>query len=391
MFDKMKAKNQQTSGQLFATNEPAGKLRLILFVLLLIIYWSFIAQTKVALFAISDNFLALFPNSTNFTSGVIRDIILRYFSPSTIMFTAIPLIVFLSIRKLISKYLHILFPAIGFKESEQYLTKCAFSFPIRNTPNQENIFTKTHHSLEHLKFLGGPANLVFDPSSAFIIQKNNNQGYFLISSNRQCIAEKFILSHGEKIYAFISKNGREVLLKNLVIQDGYGQTIDFGLISLLLFFNTSQDKSTTYLSQKITMHDAKFLSYLGKVERNIIHQFLRDETHNFLHSNVSIMINDEIIPPSSNQIHGKIPDISAKILHENYSKITPTLTKTPRGVSRKHKHSRYIFMKKTSSFSFNKENRKKKLILQLSNHLNEQLKSFFHTSTIQISIIEIRK
>jgi len=387
----MNQKNKPIIDQLFAANESAGRLRLILFVLLLLIYWSFIAQTKVALFVISNNFLELFPNSTNFTSGVIRDIILRYFSPSTILFTAIPLVIFLSIRKVTSRYLHKLFPAIGFKESERYLTKTAFSFPIRNTPIQESIFTKPHHSLEHLKFLGGPAKFVFDPSSAFIIQKKNNQEYFLISSNHQSNSKDFILPHGDKIFAFISKNDRKVLLKNLIIQDSYGQTIDFGLISLLFFFNISQNKPETSSSHEITLHDARLLSYLGEVGKNTIHQFLLDETHSFLHTNASIILNDETIPPSSNQTHGKIPDMALKILHENYSKNTPILTKISRGVSRKHKHSMYTFIKKMSVFSFNKEELKKNLILQLSNHLNKQLKSFFHTSIIQISIIEIRE
>jgi hypothetical protein len=213
----------------------------------------------------------------------------------------------------------------------------------------------------------------------------------LISSNRQCITGNFILSHGDKIFAFISKNDCKVLLKNLIIQDGYGRTVDFGLISLLFFFNTSQNKPETSSSQEITVHDASVLSCLGKVGRNTIHQFLLDETRSFLHTNASIMLNDDTISPSSSQTHGKIPDIAPKILHKYYSKNKPTLTKISRGVSRKHKHSRYAFMKKTSTFSFNKEKLKKKLILQLSIHLNKQLKSFFHTSTIQISIIEIRK
>jgi len=394
MFDKMKSKNQQNKpirDQLFAANESAGRLRLVLFVLLLLIYWSFIAQTEVALFAISDNFLALFPNSTNFTSGVIRDITLRYFSPSTILFTAVPLVIFFSIRKVTSRYIQLLFPAIGFKETERYLTKAAFSFPIRNTPIQENMLTKPHHSLEHLKFLGGPAKFVFNPSSALIIQKNNNQEYLLISSSHRRNINNFILSHGEKIYAFISKNDRKVLLKNLIIQDGYGRTIDFGLISLLFFFNISQNISETSSPLKITVHDGRLLSCLGKVGRNTIHQFLLDETRDFLHTNASIMFNEETIPPSSNQTRGNNPDIAPKILHENYSKNTPILTKISHGVSRKHKHSRYTFMKIISTFPFGKEELKKKLILQLSNHLNKQLKSFFHTSTIQISIIEIRK
>jgi len=383
--------NKPISNQLFSAKESAGKLRLALFVLLLLIYWSFIAQTEIALFAISDNFLALLPNSTNFTSGVLRDIILRYFSPSTILFTTIPFVVFLSIRKVTSRYLQILFPAIGFKESERYLTKAAFSFPIRNAPIQENIFAEPHHSLEHLKFLGGPAKFVFDPSSTFVIQKINNQKYFLFSSNRQCITENFILSHGDKIYALISKSDHKVLFENLIIQDSYGRTVDFGLISLSFFFNTSQNKPETSSPQEITVHDARFLSCLRGVDRNTIHQFLFDETRGFLHTNASIMLNDETIPSSSNQARGNTHDTSPKILHENYSKSSPILTKTPHGVSRKHKRSRYTFIKKTSTLSFDKEEYKNNLILQLSRHLNKQLKSYFHTSTIQISTIEIRK
>jgi len=394
MLHKMKAENRQKkpiSDQLFAANEPAGKLRLVLFVLIILIYWSVLAQTKVSLLALSDNFLALFPKSTNFTSGIILDIILRYFSPSTILFTSIPIIIFLSIMKIISRYLHLLFPSIGSLDSTHYLTKSAFSFPLRNTHIQETIFTESHHNQKHFEFLGGPAKFAFDSPSAFVIQKNNDHEYFLITSGHQGVKEIFSLSHGEKIYTFISSNDQEVLLENLIIQDCYGRTIDFGLINLMIDLNASQNEPSTFFSRKITAHDANLLSYLGNAGNNPIHQFLRDETRSFLQANTSIMLNDETLPLSPNQAHGKTPEITTKILHENYSINTPVFPKTSRGVSRKHKHSRYTFMKKTNEFFFNKEELQKKLILQLSNHLNEQLKSFFHTSTIQISIIEIRK
>ena len=178
-----------------------------------------------------------------------------------------------------------------------------------------------------------------------------------------------------------------MLLKNLKIRDNYGRAINFNLISLLFVFSTSQKNSATFLSRKTTVHDARLLSYLGSVRSNIVHQFLRDETQKFLHKNSSIVFNGEPISSSINQAHENFPDVVSINLHCNYSEYEPLLSKKSRRVSRKHKHSRYIFMKKKNMFSFNK----KKLILQLSNYLNEQLKSFFHISTIQISIIEMRK
>jgi len=194
----MKIVNEQKNGkpirdQLFIVNKFAGRLRLILFVLLYLIYWTLIAQTDIAFLSISDNFLALFPESKNFTSGIIRDILLRYFSPSTILFTVTPLIIFLSTKKMISRYLHLLFPSIGLKESDRYLAKCAFSFPIRNTYICEDNLAKPQEIQEHLKFLGGPAGFSFDPSSAFIVQNIKNRDYFLIFSDYQSTTEKLFL------------------------------------------------------------------------------------------------------------------------------------------------------------------------------------------------------
>ncbi len=399
MFHKMKTVNQQEKknsirDQLFIVNKSAGRLRLMLIVLLFTIYWAFIAQTEIAPLAISDNFLALFPEPTNFTSGIIQEILQQYFSPSTILFAVIPLIIFLSIRKMISRYLHLLLPPIGLKESERYLTKCAFSSSKQDLYTYENVRMKLEKIQEHLKLLGGPASFTFDPSSAFIIQNINNRDYFLFSSDYQSNTEKYFLSHGDKIYAVVSKGDRNVLLKNLKTQDKFGRTIDFNLISLLFNFNNSQKESEPFLSRKITMHDARLLSYLGSVGRNIIHQFLHDETQNFLHNNVSIIFHDKSILSSINQVDKKILDVAPKKNHRIYAENTPATTEKPHGVNRKHKHSRYVFLKKKSEFSLNTkdgEANRKQLIIQLSNHLNEQLKSFFHISTIQISIIEIGK
>ncbi len=380
-------KKQPIRDQLFIVNKSAGRLRLMLIVLLYLIYWTFIAQTEIAFLSISRNFLVLFPEPTNFISGIIRDILLRYFSPSTILFAVIPLVLFLSTRKMISRYLHLLLPSIGLKESERYLNNCAFSSLTRDFHIHEDIHIKPQKNQEHLNFLGGPADFTFDSSSAIIVQNINNHKYLLISSDCQSTTGNFHLSHGEKIYAVISKNNRKVLLKNLKIRDNYGRAINFNLISLLFVFSTSQKKSATFLSRKTTVHDARLLSYLGSVRSNIVHQFLRDETQKFLHKNSSIVFNGEPISSSINQAHENFPDVVSINLHCNYSEYEPLLSKKSRRVSRKHKHSRYIFMKKKNMFSFNK----KKLILQLSNYLNEQLKSFFHISTIQISIIEMRK
>jgi hypothetical protein len=247
---------------------------------------------------------------------------------------------------------------------------------------------------EHLKLLGGPASFTFDPSSAFIIQNINNRGYSLISSDYQSTTEKFFLSHGNKIYAVISKGDRKVLLKNMKIQDKYGRTIDFNLISLQFNFNTSQKGSAPFLSRKITMHDARLLSYLGGVGRNIIHHFLHDETRNFLHNHASIIFDEKSIPSSINQVHERILNIAPKKSHENYAENALSITEKSRGLNRKHKHSRYIFLKKKSVFPLNTQNdedKNKQLVMQLSCNLNKQLKSFFHISTIQISIIEIGK
>ena len=395
----MKIANQQKKkksirDQLFIVNKPAGRLRLVLIVLLFLIYWTLFAQTKIAPIAISNNFLALFPEPKKFTSGIIQDILLRYFSPSTILFVVTPLIIFLSIKKIITKYLHLLFPSIGLKESNRYLTKCAFSFPIRNTYIYENNLAKPQEAQEHLKFLGGPAVFSFDPLSAFIIQNIKNRDYFLISSDYLSTTEKFLLSHGEKLFTVITKDDRKVLLKNLKIQDKYGRTFDFNLISLWFNFNTSHKEFTPFLSRKITLYDARLLSYLGGYYRNIIHDFLYDETQNFLHKNASVLFNDNSISSSIKQVHEKFPDLAPKKLHEIYTEIVPAITKKSRRVNRKHKHSRYTFLRKKSVFSLkaqNEEDNNKQLILQLSNYLNKQLKSFFHISTIQISIIKIGK
>lgn len=387
-------KNKPIRDQLFIVNKSAGRLRLMLIVLLFLIYWTFIAQTEIAPLSISINFLTLFPEPKSFTSGIIRDILMRYFSPPTILFTITPLIIFLSIKKMIGRYLHLLFPSIGLKESDRYLAKCAFSLPVRNTYIYEDNLAKPQEIQEHLKFLGGPADFSFDPSSTFIVQNVKNRDNFLMFSDYQSTAEKPFLSHGDKISAVISNDDRKVLLKNLEIRDKYNQIINLNLISIKINFNTSQKESTSNSSRKIMMHDARFLSYLGGVGRNFIHHFLYDETQNFLHKNSSILLDDDSIPSSIKQIDEKLFDITPKKLHENYAEISPAITENSHRINRKHKHSRYVFLRKKNAFSLNtqdEEDNNKQLIIQLSNHLNEQLKSFFYISTIQISIIEIGK
>jgi hypothetical protein len=378
--------------QLFIVNRSAGRLRLILIVLLFLIYWTLLAQTDIAALAISENFLQLFPDPKNFTSGIIRDILLRYFSLSTILFTVTPLIIFLSTRKMISRHLHLLFPSIELEDSECYLNNCAFSSCMRDLHSHEEIHKKLQKNYEHLKFLGGPAILTFNPSSSFIIQNIRNHDYLLISSDYQSNTEKFLLSHGDKIYAVFSKDDRKVLLKNLKIQTKNGQTFNLKLISLYFNFTTYQKEHVAFSSRNITMHDARLLSYLGGDGKNIIHHFLYNETQDFLHKNGSILFNDDSIPSSIKQVHEKFLNNAPKKLHRNYSEIESAITEKSRRVNRKHKHSRYIFLRKKSVFSLNAQNDEdniKQLIIQLSNHLNEQLKSFFHISTIQISISEI--
>ena len=389
-----KKKNKLIRDQLFIVNKSAGRLRLMLIVLLFLIYWTFIAQTEIAPLSISTNFLTLFPEPKSLTSGIIREILLQYFSPSTILFTITPLIIFLSTKKMISRYLHLLFPSTGLNESDRYLTRCAFSFPIRNTFIYEDNLTKPQEIQEHLKFLGGPANFSFDPSSTLIIQNIKNRDYFLIFSDYQSFTEESHLSYGDKISAVISKDDRKVLLKNLEIRDKYNQIINLNLISIRIIFNTSQKESTSNSSRKITMHDARILSYLGGVGRNIIHHFLYAETQNFFYKNSSILLNNDYIPSSIKRVDKKSFDIAPKKLHENYAEIAQAITENSHRVKRKHKHSRYVFLRKKSAFSLNtqdEEYNNEQLILQLSNYLNEQLKSFFHISTIQISIIEIEK
>ena len=173
----MKIANQQKKpirDQLFIVNKSAGRLRLMLIVLLFLIYWTLLAQTEVAPLAISNNFLAFFPEPKDFTSGIIQDILLRYFSPSTFLFFVTPLIIFLSTRKITSRYLHLLFPLIGFKEFERYFYNCAFSSWIQDFHIHEEIHKNLQNNHELLKFLGGPASFTFDPSSAIIIQNIKN-------------------------------------------------------------------------------------------------------------------------------------------------------------------------------------------------------------------------
>jgi len=226
------------------------------------------------------------------------------------------------------------------------------------------------------------------------MQNIKNQNYYLISSDNQSTTENFLLSHGEKMFAAISIDDRKVFLKNLKIQDKYGQTFIFNLIGLWFNFNTSQKERAAILSRKITMRDARLLSYLGGIGKNIIHHFLYDETQNFLNKNSSTIFKEDSIPSFIKQVDEKVIDIAPKIIHENYAGIAPAIAEKSHRVFRKHKHSRYIFLRKKRTFSFNKQDEEeinKQLIIQLSNHLNKQLESFFHISTIQISIIEIGK
>jgi len=388
-------KNKKTvRDQLFIVNQSAGRLRLLLIVLLFFIYWTLIAQTKIAALAMPDNFLKSLPEPINFTSGIIRDILLRYFSPSTILFSILPPIIFLSMKKMITHYLNELFPSIRLDEIDAYLNKCAFSFSKPYFRIGKTIFIQPQKTRECLKLLGGPAHLKFEPSLEFIIHNTGNQDYFLISSEYPENTELFFLPHGNTIYTIISKTNRQVLLKNLKNQNISGQTIDYKLTSLFIDQNVPPIKPPTSLSRKISMDDARFLSYLGNTGTNIIYYFLLEETKIFLHKNTSIIFGSKPLSSFNNQADEKILDSSVIRRHENYAENAMEITEKPSGVNRKHTHSRYTFLKKKKTSSLNiqdEEAKNRQLELQLSNHLNNKLKSFFHTSTIQLFIKEIEK
>ena len=225
-----------------------------------------------------------------------QEIILRYFSPSTILFTAIPLLIFISTRKIISTYIHILFPSIDIEKAGQFLSECAFSFPNRHTDINENILKKHPENQAYTNILGGPAHFTCDSLSMFIIQNIKNSELYLHSSENKGVEIKRFLSHGEKIYAVITNSDRNMTLKNMQIKGNHGQVIHFDIISLSFKTNASQQESALLVSNKIMMPDAKFLSCLGSTDKNSIHQFLYSETKNFLERNSSIIFDDLSFP-----------------------------------------------------------------------------------------------
>lgn len=390
----MKIVNQKKEvirDQLFVVNKSAGRLRFLLLVLFLIIYWTIIAQTKIATLITTGDFYTILPEPTNFTTGIIRDMLRGYFSPSTILFIAIPVFLFLSSREIIGDYLNLLLPEMGLRESNRFLNNCAFSFSdyelfiLKDTP------LVSHISPEYLLYLGGPAIFSFEPSSVLIIQNIKNQDFFVITSDSESSLSEFHLSHGDRIYAVNLEKDRKVLLNNLKTHDKNKRSVVLNSIILQFNFNISCNNCRSSFPKKITMHEAEFLFHLGSVGKNSIHRFLYDETLDFLKNKIPILLDDDPIPHSVEKAFENLINVTSNKHQKNYAEFGPLITKKNCKAKRKHKHSRYTFLRKNNGeilSSQKMESNFNDLMSRLSNHLNNQLKSFFHISTIQLSIIE---
>ena len=378
--------------QLFVVNKSSGRLRLLLLILLFLIYWTILAQYKLSRLTISDNFNTLLPEPTNFTSGIVQEMLLGYFSLSTILFVVIPLLIFILTKKIIERYLQLIFSSIGLGQIERYLNNCAFSFR-----NKDQFFHKDTPSIsninqDYLSYLGGPVSFSFESSSMIIVQNIKNQDCYVIAPDSENPTVKFHLSHGDRIYAIILESDRQIILKKLKVQANNKPKIIFNSITFQFSFNLSRNNHRAAFTRKTKIQEANFLSYLSSDDKSIIHRFLYDETQSFLQNNMPILFDNISFPNSINESNENFSEKSPINHHENYAEISQSRIYKTYKAKRKHQHSRYFFLRKNTSLTLNTQDRENDfndLVTRLSSYLNKQIKSFFHISTIQTSIIEI--
>ena len=377
---------------LFVVNKSAGRLRLVLLLLLFFIIWSFVAQTRLSLPAFLDFFIVFFPEPTNFTSGIFQEILLTYLSPTTIFFTFIPMIIFISIGQKIAKFLHALFPAIDWKNIKRFLINCAFSFSPRyyDISDQEN--ANSQQAIQELTKLGGPAKITFRSDSTPIISviKDNTSSVFFPS--RSTDKYNHFLPHGELIESISTSKETQIFCDQINVKDGFERCVQLNKIGFKIDLDLSSRKSQALESQHLSKTDALVFYNLEKSRKEIIASFIIDEVKTFLKFELSIINSGNNPLTHKNRDQGVFPDVLIKKLHTNYDHINPDGYLLNKDTSRKHKRSLYPFLHKKGTSYENLEERQRetdeigqKLLL----YLNEQFRSFFHTSNILISLIEM--
>jgi hypothetical protein len=377
---------------LFVVNKSAGRLRLVLLLLFFFIVWSFVAQSRLSLPPFLDIFITFFPEPTNFTSGIIQEILFTYLSPTTIIFTLIPIIIFLSIRQIITRFLHALLPAIEPKSIERYLNNCAFSFSPRyyDISSQEKF--KCRHAIQELTKLGGPAKITFRSDSIPIILdiEGNTSSFHFPRWN----TDKYdhFLCHGELIESITTKNDVEIFYDQISVKDGFERHIQLNKIGFKIDFDHSSGKPQALVSHHLSKSDALVFHNLEKSRKEMITSFILNEVKNFLKFEPSVIDWGGILVANKHRDQIATADPLKIHAHSTYQNIIPVGQLLNKKISRKHKHSIYPYLHKKGAIIENSEERQRetdKIEQMLLLYLNEQFRSFFHTSNILISLLEM--
>ena len=350
--------------QLFVVNKSAGRLRLVLLLLLFFIIWSLIAQTRLSFPVFLNFFINFFPEPTNFTSGLFQEILLTYFSPTTIFFTFIPIIIFISIREIIALFLNALFPDIELKNIKRYLNNCAFSFSPRCFDFSGQEKTNYQQAIQEITKLGGPAKIILRSYSISIISdiKDNTSSVFFPRRNTN--KHDLFLSHGELIESITPRNETEIFYTQISVKDGSEGIVHINKIGFKISLDRSGRKPQALVAQHLSKSDAMVFYNLEKSRKEMIASFFIDEVKTFLKIEPSI-INWGVSPLAhKNQDQGVFSNQKINKIHPNYEHIITIGHLLNEQTARKHKHSLYPYLhKKGASFANPKERQRGGCIL----------------------------
>jgi len=303
-------------------NPTAGKLRTLLFLLSIFIFWTTIAQMQ----TIPTSGLVRFQSEDGFITTILRDLAVRYFHPITLGITAAPvLIVFISLR-LVSISLADL-ARTDTPNIKHYLTRCAFGRRPMQTAIKPEL-TDSPKTMDTLTQLGGPASLTIAPGMMIIIQSGISRRYLLLQGN-DTGDTTITLEHKQLLTAVIPVKDLQFSHQHDSIRSLYQFTI--------MYKNTSDGSLQKNVKmQPLSACDVQFLmsvvqsrKSLGLLIDTIIETFLSQQ------ASIEPQVPHEERAASSQREKQPLKT------HDNYTQTVKHFLPKRQGFSRPRSHKRY--------------------------------------------------
>jgi hypothetical protein len=371
--------------QLFAVNKSAGQLRFTLFLTIFFIYWSLIAQSGIQSASSFISIQNLNSNPSNFTSGIIQNLFQMYFSPTVLILTYMPVFIFINSRKLFIYFLASLHPSSRKKMISKFLNNCAFSFHQGYFNFEFDEKPRAQNKSALLNLIGGPSKVSFPPNSIVIVSNLQDHTYYAIRSNQPNSAFDHSFSFGEKLLAIFTPTNYKISFDRKAFFLFSRREINLKHANVAIDLDKANLHSGPVSRTKISATEALCLANLCKNNKDILIAFIKDEINYFLDNESSQSNYFSQYSSTIKQDHHDVINQVNKATHSNHKNIIGKKKFAVNKIARKHKHTIYKYINKSSISNANNLDIQDELInleLKMNKYLNKQIQEFFNVSQI---------